>query len=124
MLKSIFFAACMLPVTMFASIVGTYEVNGFDPETNAEYTGQVIIEKRHGKHDVYVATWTFSDGSTDTASGVLKGDFVSFVFNETTSSVYGTQLYKIEDHEKILKGPWVRFGAVKKGFEKIHKIHE
>lgn len=109
----------VFPVYMFASITGTYEVSGFDPETNQKYGGSIVIDK---EGSVYTARWTLDGGEIDTGTGVRKDDFLSFVFRENNSNSFGTQLYEIDGH--TLKGPWVRFDAERKGFEKLNKIED
>ena len=106
----------ILPVTMFASISGTYKVEGFDPSTQSKYTGTVVIQKRG---QTYSAIWTFPSGNEDIATGVRKGDHISFVFQEHPTNDFGVQQYEIDGD--ILKGPWARFGINQKGFEKIQK---
>ena len=109
----------LFPVAIFAHITGAYKVSGVDPQTHQKYIGIVIITERDS---VYTAQWTFAGGSTDVGTGVRKGKFLSFVFEEDGRNSFGTQLYKIDGH--TLKGPWVRIGADKKGFEKIKKIYD
>lgn len=105
------------PVVMFASLAGTYEVHGFDPLSNSKYSGTLVITKNG---PIYSATWTFG-GGVDTGTGVRKDDSLSFVFREGNANSFGVQVYEIEgDH--TLKGPWVRYGATSKGYEKIKKI--
>lgn len=106
-----------LPASMFAHITGTYEVSGTDPSTNQEYFGTVVIQKLDS---VYTAHWSFTGGGFDTGTGVQKEDCIAFVFNENNSDSFGVQLYEIGEHS--LKGPWARYGADQKGFEKLKRI--
>lgn len=107
----------LLPFYLSAHITGTYELNGFDPDTNQSYTGTVVIERQRA---IYTATWTFDGGNTDIGTGVRKDDSISFVFLESNSNTAGVQLYEIDGH--TLKGPWARFGATRRGFEKLKKV--
>lgn len=109
-----------LPVYMFAGIAGTYEVKGFSPN-HVPYAGTVVIAKV--SEGIYSATWTFDDQSIDLGTGVRKGSTLSFVFHETSTNTDGTQLYEFGPG-KTLRGPWIRFGATEKGFEKLRKIHD
>lgn len=116
-MRSILFTLFLFgPVALFCGIVGSYKVEGFDPQTNSKYTGTLVITK---SGNVYSATWNFN-GNTDTATGVRRGDSVAFVFREGNSNSYGVQLYEIEENR--LKGPWVRFGATSRGFERAKKV--
>lgn len=105
---------------MFASLTGTYEVSGFDPLGNVNYTGTVVITKAD---DVYTAFWSFSDGLTNVGTGVQKDDSLSFVFSDGSSAVENTGVQLYEIGRRSLKGPFVRFGATSSGYEKIKKIH-
>lgn len=109
---------CLLPLSLFAYLSGTYEVDGILAGTDQPYSGTVVIE-RQDDH-IYTARWVFTDNSVDLGTGVRDGDALSFVFFEESTSDYGVQLYKIEGD--VLKGPWVRYGATEKGFEKLKKI--
>lgn len=107
----------VFPVYMFAHLTGTYKVNGFDPATNQDYTGTLVITKNDS---VYTALWTFPGPSNDIGTGVREDDFLSIAFNEDNGISFGTQLYEIDGD--TLHGPWVRLGATEKGFEKAKKI--
>lgn len=116
--RFLFINFLLFPIYMFAHIPGTYQVSGFDPATNQNYTGVLVITK---EDSIYTANWTFTN-TTDTGTGVRNHDSLAFVFNENNSSSFGVQLYEIEDD--TLRGPWVRFGATEKGFEKATKLFE
>lgn len=107
----------LFPVFMFAHVTGTYHVSGFDPVTNQNYTGTLVITKAGA---IYTANWTYSGGNTDTGTGVREDDSIAFVFNEEGTTNYGVQLYEI--HCDTLKGPWVRYQAETKGFESAVKV--
>lgn len=109
-----------LPMFAFAcaEIPGTYKVVGVDP-VSGPYTATLVIQK---EGSVFTAHWKFSETSSDEATGVRRGDCLSFVFNENGSSSFGTQLYKIKD--ETLQGPWVRFGATSKGVETAFRVGE
>ena len=125
-MKNIYFLFALLlsfPIYAFANIAGTYEVKGFDPITNSEYKGTLVIQKVND--DIFNAQWTFTTGpfAADVGTGVKKGQYLSFVFNEIGTSNVGTQLYKIERHN-VLRGPWVALGATEEGFERAKKVSE
>lgn len=114
------FLLVALPTYLCAHLTGTYEVSGFDPAVDQHYSGTVVIEKSN--EHVFTAFWTFNDGSTNTGTGVKKHRSLSFVFNEPLTNTFGTQLYEIED-EHTLEGPWVRYEANERGFERLHKTN-
>lgn len=107
----------LFPLSAYASIAGVYEVHGYDPEIDREYSGKAIIEK-HGK--IYNVTWIFPAGNIDVGTAVKAGDSLSISFYEIATNTYGTQLSQIDG--KQLQGPWVRFNTNKKGYEKLCKI--
>lgn len=112
----------ILPIAMFADIVGTYTVSGYDPQTNLPYTGTVVITK---SGHIYTGQWSFVGGGGDTGTGIRKNDCLSFVFSENVglnngNGIIGVQQYKIKDD--TLSGQWVRFGATLRGTETIEKV--
>ena len=117
-LRTIFAAVLFIPVYMFASIAGTYEVAGVDPLSFSKYNATLVIEKNDSG---YSAHWAFPDGSFDNGTGVRHDNSIAFVFNENNSSSFGVQLYEI--HGDLLKGPWVRYQAAQSGYEIAQKMH-
>ena len=115
--NSILFSFLLLPLTLFAGISGTYRVKGYDPQTQEEYTGMLVISKNGS---VYSATWTYSDLTTDTGTGIIKDGVLSFVFQEGSTPSYGVLAYEIDG--KKMSGRWARFGTTEKGKEKIKKV--
>ncbi len=117
--SSLFALLFVLPTCIFAGIVGTYTIKGFDPDPapGGHYTGTIAISQNGG---VYTAQWLFESGETAFGTAVRKDDTLSFVFNEDFGVDYGTQQYKIEGD--TLHGPWVRFGENRKGYERLTKI--
>ncbi len=107
----------LFPLFIFSDITGTYEVTGFHKPTKSRYSGTAVITKTDS---IYTVNWVFSDGSTDTGTGVRTHDSLSVVFLDSESN-YGTQLYEIKHH--ILKGPWVLFGGSDEGVETLKKVH-
>lgn len=118
-IKTIFLiVGLLLPSCTFCSIEGAYRVRGYDPESDERYRAKVFIEKQG---EVFMANWTFDDGTTAVGTGVLRDKGIAFVFQES-GSTSGVQFYEIK--ADILQGPWARLGASNKGFEKIVKIQE
>ncbi len=107
------------PLCIFAGVSGTYKVSGYDPYLNKKYKGIVEIKK---VGEIYTAHWIFEGGDQDFATGVKNCNSIAFTFNTAGTATYGVQLYQI--HNDTLKGPWVNYGDVKKGFEKARKIHQ
>ena len=105
-----------LPILAFSGLAGRYKISGTGTDSS-KYKGTAII-KRVG-NAVYTATWTFDDGTVSTGTGVLKGNQISFVYQDDPTT-YGVLLYKIEG--TTLKGPWARFGETRKGFDTLKKI--
>ena len=72
---SLFF---LLPyIALNADLVGTYNVQGFDPSVNQTYTGTVDITQNG---ETFTGYWTFNDGTHETGTGIRTGHDVSFVF--------------------------------------------
>lgn len=99
------------------SIVGTYDVAGFDPSVPEYYTGTAVITEDEG---IYTIVWTFCGSDPLVGTGVRQHDDISFVYRLLGTHHYGTQLYKIYDD--TLKGPWIPFEGNAKGYERITKI--
>lgn len=115
--RSILFSLCLLPCCLFGSIVGNYEVSGYDPILDETYTGTAVITELNG---VYTIVWTYPGNVTYIGTGVLKDDFISFVYTQQSTTDFGTQLYEI--HGKKLKGPWVLFQDTRIGCERLKKV--
>lgn len=99
------------------SIVGTYDVAGFDPTVPEFYTGTAVISEEDG---VYTIVWTYPHLNPYIGTGVRQNNEIAFVYNQVNTDFYGTQLYKIFDD--TLKGPWIIFQDTLKGYERITKI--
>lgn len=107
----------ILPMYMFASIVGTYEANGVD-NTGYRYTAIVEITESNG---IFSILWTYPDLSTDTGTGVRKDDSLAVVFDSVGS--FGVQLYEIRhSRSRALSGPWVYYDNSLKGCETLSKL--
>ena len=107
----------LAPVFAFSEIAGKYRVYGSQP--NWTYKSTVVIEKRG---HVYTVSWTDDDGSTETGTGVRRGDYLSIVFKEGGEESYGVQVYKISN-DHLQGGPWAWYGETWKGYERLRKIH-
>lgn len=103
------------PVFAFSGISGKYRVYGSQP--SGSYKSTLVIE-RDGS--LYHATWTNEDGTTETGTGVRKGDALSFVFQKNSTGAYGTQMYKISKNE--IKGPWAWYGSTWTSVERLRRI--
>jgi hypothetical protein len=116
-LRNLFMTLCFFPLYLAAvCIQGNYEVSGFDPIFNAEYTGTAVITQ--SSPDVYTIVWTYEGFNPIVGTGVIRDDFISFVYSQ--DGVFGTQLYEI--HGKKLKGPWILFGDTRIGCETIRRV--
>lgn len=86
----------------YAHVTGTYDVHGNNDANTAPYTATLVVTE---SDDVYTATWTYSDNSQESGTGVRKGDDIAFVFVEVPDNgSNGVQLYEI--HHDKLNGPW------------------
>ena len=71
-LRTALFAVILfIPIFAFSGISGRYKMFGTRADSST-YRGTAKI-KRVG-NAVYSITWTFSDGSVDTGTGVQKGN--------------------------------------------------
>ena len=105
------------PAIAFSEISGKYRVYGSQP--GQTYKSVVVIKK---VGHVYTANWADDDGSTETGTGVRRGDYLSFVFKESEGNFYGVQVYKISK-DCLQGGPWAWYGDTWKGYEKLKKTH-
>lgn len=103
------------PVFAFPGISGKYRVYGNQP--GGSYKSTLVIER---SGSIYHATWTNEDKTTETGTGVRKGDTLSFVFQKNSTGAYGTQIYKIS--KDGIKGPWAWYGSTWTGVEKLRRI--
>lgn len=116
-LRHLFMTICFFPLYLAAvCIPGNYAVSGFDPILNTEYTGTAVITL--SSPGVYSITWTYEGLDPIVGTGVIRDDFVSFVYSQ--DDVFGTQLYEISG--KKLKGPWIIFGDTRIGCETLRRV--
>lgn len=116
-LRAILTFLLLLPVYLFADLEGTYRFFGTQPDGD-EYQGTAVITKTG---ESYRAIWTFSDGSVEEGTGVVKEDFVAFhFFAPDIPDDSGVILY--ERHGVVLKGIYAIDGSSETGREKAIKI--
>ena len=102
------------PLFVFGGISGKYKIEGNDAQYG-RYTGTAVIVK---ENSTYIAHYVYSDGGTLVATGLRKGDQLSFVYS--AESGCGVQVYQMKGC--TLKGPWADFGGGDTGYEKLTKI--
>ena len=116
-LRILFFSLLLcIPVFAFPGISGRYKMYGTRADSST-YKG--IAQFTRVGNGVYTATWTFSDGSVETGTGVLQNGQLSFVFKET-DTLYGVITYTVGKHTS--KGHYTLYGMHQKGAEKLVKI--
>lgn len=112
-------ALFLIPLSLFASLTGTYEASGFDPSKGC-YTGRVEIAETGDC--VYSIHWDLDDGSVYDGTGVQQGKHLSFVYEG--GMLVGVQSYItccVKGNYR-LEGPFVSFGSADKGYEKLKQI--
>jgi hypothetical protein len=116
-LRHLLMTLCFFPLYLSAACIpGNYEVSGFDPTLNEEYTGTAVITETSPA--VYTIVWTYVGFDPIIGTGVIRDDFVSFVYSQ--GETFGTQLYEIKG--KKLKGPWILFGDTRIGCEQLRRV--
>lgn len=120
-MKKIIFAVFtfMLPIfALQASLLGTYNVKGYDPILYEHYTGTLVITIEDG---IYCGEWSFNDGGGAAKGvGLLKCNQLSFVFIGSGIKTTGLQVFQVKGD--TLKGPWINFEVYQIGHETAKKV--
>lgn len=108
MKKLMFTLAFILPYLLHGlgaseeEIAGCYEALGYNPFSEEYYSAHLELRQCD---DVYFATWTFTDESTDVGTGIRVDDILSICFQDAENpTLSGVQVYHIRCGQ--LYGPW------------------
>jgi hypothetical protein len=93
-----------------ADPVGSYRVNGSNPNNGGSYSGTVTVEKTG---QTYKVTWVFADQTTHIGTGIGNDHFIAVSYH--SANMTGLALYG--DAGSDWQGIWTYQGGTETGTE-------